>query len=340
MRRFSSYGPVNPKIHYYAPRKELIETGLTGLVGENPVEGGHYITVWAPRQCGKTWEMQEVVEKIRQSSEYHIGMFSLESLKEEKNVNEILAIFVEKMVETFKKEFPPIKKIRDIRSFFTKKYFQKPVILIIDEFDSLEENFISQFAAIFRDMFIGRTNERHKESKDKTHLLHGLALIGVRSVLGIENVKGSPFNVQRSLHIPNLTYGEVGEIFRWYERESGQKVEDAVIDRLFYETRGQPGLTCWFGELLCEGFEEYTNETSRPIGMEEWEEVYEAATYILPNNNILYIISKAKEEENKDFILKLFQTDKKLKFRYDNPVTNALYMNGVVGREKAGDVHY
>lgn len=162
MRRFSSYGPIDPQQHYHAPREELIETGFTMLIGENPRKGGHYITVWAPRQCGKTGVMQEVVEKIRQSGEYHIGMFSLESLKEEKNINEILAVFVEKMVETFDKEFPPIKKIRDIRSFFTTKYFQKPVILIIDEFDSLGENFINQFAAIFRDIFIGRTNERHR----------------------------------------------------------------------------------------------------------------------------------------------------------------------------------
>ena len=57
MRRFSSYGPVNPKLHYYAPRKELIEKAYTTLVGENPEEGGHYITVWAPRQYGKTWIM-------------------------------------------------------------------------------------------------------------------------------------------------------------------------------------------------------------------------------------------------------------------------------------------
>lgn len=35
-------------------------------------------------------------------------------------------------------------------------------------------------------------------------------------------------------------------MFRWYERESGQQVDQAVIDRVFYETKGQPGLvSCW-----------------------------------------------------------------------------------------------
>jgi hypothetical protein len=63
MRRFSSYGPITPGLHYHAPRKELIDWAYTQLVGEEPAEGGHYITVWAPRQCGKTWIMQEVVQK-------------------------------------------------------------------------------------------------------------------------------------------------------------------------------------------------------------------------------------------------------------------------------------
>jgi predicted AAA+ superfamily ATPase len=61
MRRFHSYGPINNKLHYYAPRKELIQRTFTRLIGENPDEGGHYITVWAPRQTGKTWIMQEVM---------------------------------------------------------------------------------------------------------------------------------------------------------------------------------------------------------------------------------------------------------------------------------------
>jgi hypothetical protein len=55
MRRFSSYGPLDKEVHYYAPREELIEFAYNQLMGDNPRKGGHYITVWAPRQTGKTW---------------------------------------------------------------------------------------------------------------------------------------------------------------------------------------------------------------------------------------------------------------------------------------------
>jgi len=40
MRQFSSYGPVNTKLHYYVPRKALIEGIITQLKGKSPEEGG------------------------------------------------------------------------------------------------------------------------------------------------------------------------------------------------------------------------------------------------------------------------------------------------------------
>ncbi len=52
MRKFFSYGSPNPKLHYHAPREELIEQAVKQLTGEDPNDGGHYITVWGPRQTG------------------------------------------------------------------------------------------------------------------------------------------------------------------------------------------------------------------------------------------------------------------------------------------------
>jgi len=330
MRRFHSYGPINNKLHYYAPRKELIHQTFNRLTGKDPDEGGHYITVWAPRQTGKTWIMQEVTKKIKQTGQYEIGIITMERAKGVTEEKEILSIWLEKLSEVFEKSLPPIQKIRDIPLVFKKQYFDKPVILVMDEFDALVEEFINRFASIFRDIFTSRTNERDKPDNNKTYLLHGLALIGVRSVLGIENITGSPFNIQRSIHIPNLTIGEIKELFQEYEKESGQHVKPAVIDRLYNETNGQPGLTCWFGELLTEGFEHYTNDKNQPIQAKHFETVYRFATSTLPNNNILNIIDKANTEPFRKTVLKLFKTDKPIKFRFDKDDINFLYMNGVI----------
>jgi AAA-like domain len=334
MRCFSSYGPVDRALHYYAPREALIESAYSRLVGEDPAKGGHYITVWSPRQCGKTWVMQEVNQKIKKEDLFHIAIISIESAKKEIDEQEVVKIFTEKLSTAFQIKFPPIKKIREIAALFTKQYFQKPVILIIDEFDALAEEFINSFAGIFRDIFINRGNEKDKESIDKSNLLHSMALIGVRSVLGIENVKGSPFNVQRSLHIPNLTENEVKGLFQWYQKESNQQITPEVNDRIFYETRGQPGLTCWFGELLTET---YNQEKQQPIAMAQFKYVYKEATNVLPNNNIINIISKAKQAPYNEPVLELFKTGSKIQFRFDDRDLNYLYMNGIIDLDRTTD---
>ncbi|MCU0289473.1 MAG: hypothetical protein MUF15_24140 [Acidobacteria bacterium] len=216
----------------------------------------------------------------------------------------------------------------------------KPLILILDEFDALPEKAINTLVTSFRSIYNKRRYESDKTSAQKTYLLHAVALIGVRSVLGIENEKGSPFNVQRSVHIPNLTFAEVKGIFEWYEKESGQPIEPAVIEKIYQETAGQPGLTCWLGELLTEGFEDYQVDKSKPITMREYEITYAAAAYALPNNTILNIISKANQEPNKSFVLDMFQTNKKLEFKFDDKIINSLYMNGIADKEVVDQTRY
>ncbi len=337
MRRFSSYGPLNSMIHYHAPRKELITSAYTSLVGQAPNPDGHYITVWAPRQCGKTWVMQQVIQKIKEAGQYACGIFTIERGKKVSTEKSMVELFTEKLTEVFGIRFPKITEFKQIPSLFTSTYFKKPVVLVIDELDALKEEFISDFAAVFRDMFVSRTNEMDKPGQEKTYLLHGLALVGVRGVLGIENETGSPFNVQRNIHISNLTRREVDGLFQWYEKESGQNIAPDVIERLFYETKGQPGLTCWFGELLTETYNEEKNKT---VTLDNFEEVYAAAIKILPNNNILNIISKAGKEPYKQKVLELFKTTRKIEFTFDNKQLNYLYMNGVIDHEKQGRTEY
>lgn len=337
MHRFSSYGPVNTKLHYHAPRKDLIDSAYTELTGDDPEEGGHYITVWAPRQTGKTWIMQQVMRKIRKQGDFEAGIISMQSAKEIRSDERILRFFVRCLGEWFGKGLPDITEWDMLRSVFTKRHFSKPVILILDEFDALGEDFINKFANEFREMHIRRQNEEGTPSGEKSCLLHGLALIGVRSVLGIENVTGSPFNTQRGIHIPNLTSEETTGMFRWYKKESGQRIDPDVTEQLFRETRGQPGLVCWFGELITE---KYNNDFPEPFSMANFEIVSAAAIKVLPNNNVLNIISKANTEPYRSLVLDLFRTGEKTEFSYDDRMLNYLYMNGVIDYETENGTDY
>ncbi len=330
MRKFSSYGPVSTASEYYAPREALVDFAMRQLLGDPVDEGGHYMTIWAPRQTGKTWTMLEVVKRLRQSAEFDVIMISAESAKYEQNHETILYILLRELRYFSDRNFPERITWDDFPKLFTRTYLSKPLILIIDEFDALEESFISKFASECRNLYLSRKSEA-KPSSEKTYLLHGLALIGIRSVLGIENTTGSPFNVQRSVRIPNLTFDEVKGMFDWYQRESGQTIAPDVIMRLFVETNGHPGLIGWLGELLTET---YNQNFPEPITRAKFDEVYAEAINVLPNNTILNILSKAKQRPYRDFVLRLFDTDRKTSFAYDFPPTNYLYFNGVIDLDK------
>ena len=337
MRKFSSYGPIDTEMNYYAPRIELIEKTYSNMVGEDPQKSGHIFTVWAPRQTGKTWLMQQILFRLKKDPRFITLKINLEILKREKKVGEILKIIAKEIGKGLDKTFRGIDNEYKFQEIFNRDIMEKPLILILDEFDAIAEEGINTVVSAFRNIYIHRRDESDKTTGQKTYLLHGVALIGVRSVLGIENQTGSPFNVQRSVQVSNLTYEEVEGMFQWYEKESGQAVEEEVIRALYDEMRGQPGLTCWFGELLTEI---YNHDPRKPITMSNFKEAYSAATHILPNNNILNLISKVNKPPYDEIVIEFFKTDDKIEFKFNNKNINYLYMNGVIDQEKTADDEY
>ena len=325
MRHFHSYGPVSSEAHFCVPRKELVNACAERLIGGAGEEGGHYFTIWAPRQTGKTWLMREAKKEIesRYGERFVLAKMSMQGV--------IMA--EDATTDYFLGEIPPLMRrafgIRlddappDWKSF-TRLFerdegvFDRPVILFIDEFDSLPPDVIDRLVTLFRDLYLSR----------ESYLLHGLALIGVRAVLGVESHRGSPFNVQRSLHIPNFLQDEVVELFRQYQDESGQKVEPQVVAEVYRMTRGQPGLVCWFGELLTETYNPGQTET---INRNVWERTYRLACQVEWNNTTLNLLKKVRTRYVPQ-ALELFG-DPDVPFRFDAEWCNYLYLNGVIDRD-------
>jgi hypothetical protein len=332
MRKFSSYGPIDIDLHYYVPRQALIDTAVAHLVGEDPQKGGHYITVWAPRQRGKSWILHRAVWQIRGDPRYagfDVLKINLEHLKQERNTDSVVQWIASDILKKLMIDGLTVETLKDFYTVFRQDVLKKPLILILDEFDALAPEVISGLVSVFRNIYNTRREQPNKLTGEKDYLLHGMALIGVRSVLGLDNPRGSPFNVQRSMQIPNLTADEVAEMYHWYERESGQTIEPAVIERIYTELCGQPGLTSWFGELLTETY----NDHNPTLTLADLTAVEYAASNRLPNTNIINLISKANEQPHRDFLVELFQTEEKIDFKYDNPSINFLYMNGVIDEE-------
>jgi len=322
MRKFHSYGPVDRVEHYCVDRKEFVNLCTKQLIG-NIKKGGHYFTIWGARQTGKTWIMEESVKIIRHQymDQFKIACISMQGFTddEQTNISERFFAHWPRLIEDeFNLNTGKITSWDEWLDIFNKQrgIFDMPVILLIDEFDKLQTKLINQLVSLFREMYLKRNN----------YYLHGLALAGVRSVLGVDNKSGSPFNIQRSLHIDNLTFDEVKNMFDQYQKESRQHIEPEVIEKLYQKTQGQPGLIGWFGELLTE---KYNQNLHKTIDIEMWKHVYLSACELEHNNTVQNMISKARSEY-KSNIINLF-TDSNIHFSFRYDWCNYMYMHGLIG---------
>lgn len=324
MRRFSSYGPVEPKAHFAVERRELVERCVSQLIGQPDEAGGHYFTIWGPRQTGKTWIMRQAIKAIHEKygDRFSVGAITLQSIVEGDEAKRPLRSFLQQVPDLFWEGFDlkigdAPKNYADWRKLFAKDagVFDRPVILLLDEFDSLPPKLIDRLVASFRKMYLAHDR----------YWLHGLALVGVRAVLGVDSPRGSPFNVQRSLQIPNLTRDEVVDLFQQYQSESQQIVEPDVVSSVYESTRGQPGLVSWFGELLTE---KYNPGKDKQINDVLWQNVYSRALAVEFNNTVLNLIKKARGE-CRPWVLRMF-TDPNVPFSMDKDWCNYLFTNGII----------
>lgn len=182
MRKFSSYGPVSTTTNYYAPRTELIHQACLKLLGEKPDEGGHYITVWAPRQTGKTWLLQQVAKKLRGDTNFDVVILTLQSTKSANTPAGVLEVLISGLRFRLRNDdLPYIDDWKLLPGLFSKKYLKKPLILVLDEFDAMQPEFINAFANEFRAMHTERKNELDAPDVENRFMLHGLATIWSRT---------------------------------------------------------------------------------------------------------------------------------------------------------------
>jgi len=322
MRRFHSYGPVNARSHFSVPRTDLVNQCLNSLIGsDSDNEGGHYFTIWAPRQTGKTWLTQEVKKRIESiySDRFTVAMMSMQGvIMEDKDQVDVFFNYIPNLIRrAFGVTVSEPASWKSLSEYFSSDtgLFDKPVILFIDEFDKLPPIIIDRLVNIFRDMYLDRQN----------YCIYGLALIGVRAVLGVDSERGSPFNIQRSLHVPNFTLDEVTDLFGQFQQESGQLVESEVVESVYKSTNGQPGLVGWFGELLTE---KYNPGIAVAIDLKTWETVYRKALYVEWNNTILNLIKKAMGEYQ-PYVLNLFSRSD-IPFNLRAKWCSYLYLNGII----------
>jgi hypothetical protein len=313
MRYFNTSGPCNPAEHYTVLRRELVAEGM------EKVRRGRYVTIFAPRQSGKTTFFQLLIGELWKNGQYLPIWISFENLQNATKEQFYEALNHELNHKLAKHAIVPSRVIKselDIPAFFEELRRQcEKVVLVIDEFEGIPQAVLGELMHALRMIY-------HEPER---YALHALLLVGVSTIADLIVSSASPFNIVDELKIPYFSKEEVKDLIGQYTAEIGQKFDNEVIKAIYANTAGQPGLVC---ALCAHLVEKIATDKTKPVTMKNF---YVTLDHFLTerfDKNIINIVQKANFK--KAFMLKLLFTDELIPFTVDNPDVAFLYAHGVV----------
>lgn len=310
MREFNTTGPCNPTLHYTVMREALIE------VGREKVNKGRFFTLFAPRQSGKTTYFQLLLKQLNQEG-YTAVWVSFESMKTLSR-----EWFYKALTSALKRALPDHTQTLNLTNqvqlleFFNQLKSHIPtLVIIIDEFEGIPDEVLGEMMHTFREIYHQKEN----------YALHALGLVGISTVADLVVGPASPFNIADELEITYFTLAETTELINQYITETGQPFDDAVIQAIYANTQGQPGLVC----ALCNHLvTKRVLDKSQPIMLEHF---YQTLTFFMTQRahlNIMNIVQKARQK--RAFMLKLLFQPVPIPFSIYEPDMAWLEANGVI----------
>ncbi len=255
MKKFCIAGPVDPKRHYFIP-KRLNRNELDTLICDR-----EYFVLHAPRQSGKTTAIEEYVERLNSQGIYNALYINIEPAQAARdNVEKALQSIVAELRASLHNQLPEEKAaiqhlerllrepqlisyntLVDVLEFWTQSS-PKSKVLFIDEIDALIGD---SLLSVLRQL-------RRGFSKRPESFPQSICLIGLRDVrdyrvwskeAGVYVSTASPFNIKaKSLLLSNFSLEQVRDLFDQHTQETGQVFEKEAIEFAYYLTMGQPWL--------------------------------------------------------------------------------------------------
>jgi hypothetical protein len=276
-RFFNTTGFCSPEDHYMVDPLRGLYKEVSSLI-----EKKQYYLIHAPRQTGKTTLLHALAHRINREGKYIACVMSVEQAgvpgftEEQANkamVNALYNLSTRFLPEDERPEMPqhPISLNSYLTNWSTAQ--TKPIVLLIDEADSLWDDVMVSFLRQLRDGFQNRPQS----------FPQSIALVGLRDIreyrlkakgdnpsLGA----GSPFNVKaKSFFLAAFTHKEVKDLLQQHTDDTGQRFSKAVVDKIYEFSGGQPWLTnALTNEIIVEMLGEDFSKTIRPNMVEEAKE--------------------------------------------------------------------
>jgi len=254
MKFFNTAGPVNKEMHYKLnPLQRWNLDEILMLIAQQK-----YFILHAPRQTGKTSSLLALQKYLNAGDDYISIYANFEAAQPcRNNFTQALGVIIQELKLRTAKIIGRIDELNTIQAnvmqsdktaaalnSFLKalcNLVDKPVILLIDEIDSLIGDTLISVLRQLRSGYDDRPED----------FPHSITLCGV---VDIKDYKihqsngdiitgGSCFNIKsKSLRLGNFSKDEIKKLYQEHTRETGQEFEAKVFDLAWNYTAGQPWL--------------------------------------------------------------------------------------------------
>jgi hypothetical protein len=249
MRFFNIAGPCRSDEHYMLdPTARLPEADVRRLIDRKL-----YFVLHAPRQVGKTTAILALSKKLTAEERFASVVLSVESAAPyrddiDKAEKAILGAWIRqlkvRLPSDLRPKLPtdgiPGTRISEALQQWAQ-YSPRPLVLFIDEIDTLQNETLISVLRQIRDGYADRPE----------NFPWSIGLVGMRDVRDYKVASGgserlttsSPFNIKtESLTLRNFTSVEVAELYRQHTQTTGQEFTGEAITYAFELTQGQPWL--------------------------------------------------------------------------------------------------
>jgi hypothetical protein len=340
---FNTTGLCRPELHY------MVDP-FRGLLPEvySMIEKQQYFILHAPRQTGKTTFLHQLAHRLNREGKYIAIVSSLESAGYQsisvEAANEVFAKSVYFSAQFFLKEpeMPQDPKFFEKGAFLFREYLKewatsqsKPIVLLIDEIDSIYDDVLVSVLRQLRDGFQTRPQ----------NFPQSIALVGLRDIreyklkargdnpsLG----SGSPFNVKaESFFLPTFSRVEVGLLLQQHKEQTGQVFPPQVVDEVFRVSGGQPWLTNALANEIVEKI--LKSDHSKSISFDMVDEAKENLI-VARQTHLDSLADKLKEDRVRKVVTAIVSGDEVFADDWDDSIRYCLDL-GIVKAEN-GNVFF
>ncbi|KJJ83535.1 ATPase domain protein, prokaryote domain protein [Candidatus Omnitrophus magneticus] len=320
-RYFNTTGFCMPERHY------MIDPLRNQKIIFDLIEKTQYFTIHAPRQTGKTTLLHELAHRLNKEGNYISVVFSVESagyrsITEEIANKKIINSLYSSSGQYLNKKNCPIPPEKYTKDLTLENYLidwaisqTKPIVLLLDEIDSLYDDVLVSVLRQLRNGFQIRP-KRFPST---------VALVGLRDVREFKTkvrpsevslVSGSPFNIKaESILLGTFTKEEITELYSQHTKDTGQIFLKEVVDRIYELTGGQPWLV---NAIAREIVVKILNEDfTKKITLDHVESAKENIIQ-RRDTHLDSLIDKLKEERVKNIVSAIINGDGVLFDNYDD----------------------